>query len=131
MNIRKITSLTALATFLLVLLTSMILYIVPAGRVAYWSDWTLLGLSKAQWEDLHLNLGIAFLLACFLHLYYNWRRLTAYLQNRLGELRIITREGTVAILITLLFSLGTLLALPPFSTVVDLNDRIKDRAAQR
>ena len=131
MSIRKVTSLTALTTFILLLLTSVVLYIVPAGRVAYWSDWTLLGLSKGQWEDLHLNLGIAFLLACVLHLYYNWRPLISYLKNRIGKLRFFTGESVLALLITLIFALGTLLAVPPFSTIVDFSDRIKDQAAQR
>jgi hypothetical protein len=39
MKLRKITSLTALLSFVLMLVTSIILYIVPQGRVAYWADW--------------------------------------------------------------------------------------------
>lgn len=46
---RKITSLTGLLSFLITLLTSVILYVVPEGRVAYWADWHLLGLTKTQW----------------------------------------------------------------------------------
>jgi len=68
MNMRKITSLTMLISFVLLVLTSVILYIVPQGRVAYWADWHLLGLSKSQWGNLHINLGFLFLLAGFLHL---------------------------------------------------------------
>ena len=46
MNIRRITSLTALLTFILLILTAVILYIVPQGRIAYWANWQLWGLSK-------------------------------------------------------------------------------------
>lgn len=35
MSLRKITSLTAMLAFVVMLLTSIILYIVPQGRVAY------------------------------------------------------------------------------------------------
>jgi ABC-type antimicrobial peptide transport system permease subunit len=46
MKIRKITSLTAGLAFLVMLLTSVILYIVPAGRIAYWADWHFVGSYK-------------------------------------------------------------------------------------
>ena len=46
MRIRKITSLTAGLAFIVMLVTSIILYIVPQGRVAYWADWKLWGLTQ-------------------------------------------------------------------------------------
>jgi len=45
--------------------TSLILFIVPQGRVAYWADWRLLGLSKTDWGNIHINLGLLFLRFCF------------------------------------------------------------------
>lgn len=42
MNMRKTTSLTMLLSFILLLVTPIILYIIPHGRVAYWSDWHML-----------------------------------------------------------------------------------------
>jgi hypothetical protein len=72
MKIRKITSLTASVSFLLLILNSVVLYIVPQGRVAYWSDWRLWGLTKTEWGNQHIIIGILFLLALFLHIYYNW-----------------------------------------------------------
>mgnify|MGYP000181594178 CR=1 FL=1 len=39
MKIRKIASLTALLSFVVVIVTSIVLYIVPQGRIAYWADW--------------------------------------------------------------------------------------------
>ena len=90
MNLRKISSLTALFSFILELLTSIILYIVPQGRVAYWSDWHLWGLSKNQWSDLHVNLGVLFLIAVVLHSWYNWSFITAYLKNRHRRVNFLT-----------------------------------------
>ena len=66
MKLRKITSLTSLLTFILIVLTSVILYIVPQGRVAYWADWRLWGLTKVQWGNIHIINGLLFLLAMFL-----------------------------------------------------------------
>ena len=79
--LRKIVSLTALTSFLLTIVTSVVLYIAPQGRIAYWSDWHLLGLTKTQWGNLHINLGTLFLIALCVHIYYNWKPITAYLSK--------------------------------------------------
>jgi len=131
MNMRKITSLTALISFVLEILTSVILYIVPQGRVAYWSDWRLWGLSKTQWGSLHVNLGLLFLIAICLHTYYNWSPIVAYLKNRATQLRIFTTDFTVALILCLVFSLGTYWELPPFSTIIAIGDQIKEAAAKK
>lgn len=130
MNIRKITSLTALISFILILLTSIILYIVPQGRIAYWSDWHLWGLSKTQWGNLHINLGVLFLLAMFLHIYYNWNPLMAYMKNKAKELTILTPNFNAALVITLTVGVGTYFMVPPFSSFLILSENIKERGAR-
>ena len=57
MKIRKITSLTALISFIFLVLTSVVLYIVPQGRVAYWSDWHLWGLTKTEKDSAAKKYG--------------------------------------------------------------------------
>ncbi len=131
MNIRKITSLTMLLSFVLLLLTSIILYIVPHGRVAYWADWHLWGLSKSQWGDLHINLGFLFLLAGLLHIFYNWKPIIAYMKNRAKELKIFTPAFTISLILTLIVGVGTLLNIPPMSTVITFGESIKDAAAKK
>lgn len=128
MNIRKVTSLTAALSFLIMLLTSIILYIVPQGRIAYWADWRLWGLNKTQWGDIHINTGILFLIALGLHLYYNWTPIINYLKNRSKALVIFTREFNLSIIIILACVVGTYAGIPPFSTILDINARIKDAA---
>ena len=127
---RKITSLTALLSFLLLLLTSVILYIVPPGRVAYWAEWRLWGMSKTEWTNWHLNLGVLFLLAILLHTYYNWSTVMAYLKNKARQFRLFTREFNVALLLVLLCTLGTFYAVPPFSSIVALGEKFSDDAAK-
>lgn len=128
MNIRKITSLTMLIAFALCILTSVILYIIPHGRVAYWSNWQLWGLSKTQWSELHLNLGILFLLAGFLHVYYNWKPITAYLKNKSKQMKVFTVNFNIALVFTLIAGLGTYFQIPPMSTIINISESIKDLA---
>lgn len=131
MNMRKITSLTMLISFVLLVLTSVLLYIVPQGRVAYWADWHFWGMSKTQWGNLHINLGFLFLLAGLLHIYYNWKPMVAYMKNRAKELKIFTPSFTVSLVLTLVVGVGTLLNIPPMSTVINFGNSIKDAAAEK
>lgn len=78
---RRIVSLTSLTSFFFLGLTGIMLYIVPQGRVAYWADWRLLGLSKTDWTNIHINISLLFLIASGFHLYYNWNTLLAYLKT--------------------------------------------------
>ncbi|MBN2377148.1 MAG: DUF1080 domain-containing protein [Sedimentisphaerales bacterium] len=131
MNFRKITSLTAFLSFIILLITSIVLYIVPHGRVAYWSDWHLWGLSKTEWGNLHINIGVLFLLAIFLHMYYNWKPIANYLKNKSKRLVIFTREFNVALILLLVFSLGTYFEIPPLSWVLDAGESIKEAGIER
>lgn len=129
MKIRKITSLVAALAFVVMVLTSFVLYIVPQGRIAYWTGWKLLGLSKTQWGDIHINTGILFLLALVLHTYYNWRSIVHYLSSASKQLTVFTREFNAALLLVGVCVAGTLMGIQPFSGILDINAGIKDRAA--
>ncbi len=131
MSVRRITSLTVLISFVLSILTSAILYITPHGRVAYWADWRLWGLSKTQWTDLHLNLGILLVLAGVLHTIYNWGPITMYLKNRARRLKVFTTDFNVALLIAVFVAAGTYFRIPPMSTVIDASESVKDAAGVR
>lgn len=117
--------------FLLILLTSVILYIVPAGRIAYWSDWHLWGLSKTEWGNLHINLGILFLLSIFLHIYFNWKPIVTYLKNKSRKVTVFTPNFNAALSVTAVFIAGTYFMVPPFSTILNISGDIKDAGAVR
>lgn len=129
MHIRKITSLTALLSFLFMLSTSIILFVAPQGRVAYWSDWHFWGVTKTQWGNIHINLGILFILSILLHIYYNWNAIIHYLKNRQKSFKIFTLDFNISLAITVVFALGTYLVIPPFSNMLNLGEKIKNHAA--
>ncbi|MGD8328436.1 MAG: DUF4405 domain-containing protein [Acidobacteriota bacterium] len=131
MSFRRIVSLVLFIMIFLMLVTSAILYISPQGRVAYWSGWTLAGLSRDQWINLHVNLGILFLLGGAVHLWYNWRAVVLYLKNRSRRLVVLTGEFSVALVGTIVLLVGTQLALAPFDWVPAGSEVFKDAAAER
>lgn len=128
MNMRKVTSLTALISFVLLLVTSAVLYIVPSGRVAYWAGYRLWGLSKEDWGAVHINLGVLLLAAMVLHVYYNWSALTGYMKNRAKQMRIFTVDFNISLAVTLVVFIGTLAGLPPMSSIIDFGEAVTDRA---
>lgn len=128
MTLRKITSLNMVFSFILLVLTSVVLYVVPEGRIAYWSDWDWLGLSKSQWGDLHIVFGTLFLIAGLIHLYLNWKPIVNYMRNRAREFRMFTPDFNVALVITVVVGLGTYFAVLPFQWLLDPNDSIIDAA---
>jgi hypothetical protein len=130
-RLRKIASLTALLSFLLLAVTGVVLFIMPQGRVAYWAGWRLWGLDKSQWGDLHNNLAVLALVSIGLHIYFNWGRLISYLRDRLRRIRIFTPSFSIAALVTALFVAGTLRSWPPFNLLADLNRHFKQSAAAK
>jgi hypothetical protein len=124
--VRKTISLIALFSFVLLLVTSVVLYIMPHGRVAYWANWKLLGLPKTTWDELHLTLGVLFAIASLWHTVLNWSAIVSYLKRSREGAR--SAAGGIAAVITLVVVAGTFLHWPPMSWVLDLNTLVKDKA---
>lgn len=130
MSLKKIASLTSLLCFLIVLMTSVILYIMPQGRIAYWANWHLMGLSKDQWQTIHINIGLLMILSLTIHIYYNWRLIVSYLKKQ-RQLKIVTPEFNLALVLTLIWGVGSYAQIPPFSYIQTFNKSIKAAAAQK
>jgi hypothetical protein len=128
--VRKIVSLTSFLSLAVTLVTSVVLYVVPHGRVAYWADWTLLGLSKDQWGAIHITVGTLFVVALLLHLWLNWKSLTAYMRDARRRMVVMTLPMMVSVLITLFVAAGTLYDVPPMRQLLALSASIKDAATE-
>jgi len=127
--LRKITSLTALWSFIVTLITSVVLYVVPQGRVAYWADWHFLWLSKDDWSNILITVGTLFLIALLLHIWLNWKPIMAYMKNKAHEMTM-TPSMAISLVLTLFVTVGTLFGLPPMKQLLDLSASIKDGAIE-
>jgi hypothetical protein len=120
------TSLLLTLSFVALSLSGVILYVTPRGRVANWSGWTLLGLEKDEWQSVHTNIAILFLLAAVLHLVLNWPMLWGYIKKRGAFALNLKLEMLVAALVAGVVLAGSSLGWPPFRSVMTLNYQIKD-----
>ena len=129
MQIRRVVSLSLGFCLVAQLVTSIVLYILPQGRVAYWANWHLWGLTKDQWGNLHVNLGFLMVVAGLLHVWYNWRSIMVYLKNKARQLKVATPEFNVALALVVVVAVGTWAEAPPLVWIQHLSDRIKADAA--
>ncbi len=122
---KRLSSLIAFSSFLVMTVTGLILYFVPEGRVAYWVDWKFLGLTKKGWGDLHIISSLVFAAAAAFHLYFNWKPLVNYLSGKLSGGLKLNRELAVTAAVTLIMVTGSILLYPPFNYVIDLSGYLK------
>jgi len=131
MNMRKITSMTMIWSLIVLTFNSIVLYVVPEGRIANWADWRFWGLDKHDWSAQHTTVGFLFIFAGLLHIYYNWKPLVSYMKNKAKSFSLFTTASNIGLGLTLIFVIGTYLNVPPMSTIVDFSTQIKDGAATK
>lgn len=125
LRFRGLVSLLLLAAFLVLSCSGAVLYITPQGRVANWTGWTLLGLTKQTWQAVHISVASLFLLGAVFHLWLNWNILWGYIKARTRLAINCKWELLAAMVITAATVLAAVYNVPPVSTLMDWNSRIK------
>ena len=125
MSLKKITSLSMLLSMLAMTYTGIILFLSPHGRIANWANWELLGLSKDQYAQLHSTFMVIFIIGGILHVYYNFKPMISYLKNKSKEFVFFTKDMLVASILFILFIVGTLFEITPFSNFLNFGDDFK------
>jgi len=126
LSLRRFTSLSITFSFFVMTYTGIMLFIVPQGKIAYWTNWELFGLSKTQYGNLHVTFMVLFLIGIILHIYLNWNPIMVYLKNKNREFSLLTKEFILAFSFTLIFILGTLYEVAPFKTFLDFESSVKE-----
>ena len=89
----------------------------------------MLGLSKTGWTNLHVNLGILFIILAIIHTVLNWQHIVCYIKNRKTSSEGRNLNVLMALLITVFFTIGSLYNVPPMSWFINISESIKDRSA--
>lgn len=122
---KPFTSFFMFLSFVVLLLSGVVLYVAPPGRIANWTRWQL-WLGKEQWQALHTVFATLFIAAAVLHLVFNWKVLLAYLKTRVHTGTSNRRELAVAVVTSLAVFALTLGDVPPFSTVMAIGEQAKN-----
>lgn len=110
---------------------SIVLYVVPEGRIANWAVWEFWGLTKHDWSAQHTTVGFLFLFAGCLHIYLNWKPIMNYMKNKARQFRLFSAASTVGFVLTAVFVVATYYHVPPIITIVDFSEQIKEGAASK
>ena len=124
-NWRAFASLLSGLSFMGMVFTGVILFVVPPGRIANWTGWTIIHLTKPQWIALHDWFSLIFIIATAFHLYFNWNCLVSYFKSRLSKSFSFRSEWILALVVCLTIFLGTLKNIAPFSSLMSWNESIK------
>jgi hypothetical protein len=122
---RAMTSVFIAASFLLLLVSGSVLFISPPGRVANWSDWRMIGLTKHEWSGVHTWFAAVFVFMVVFHLVFNFRPLVNYFRDRLTRRLGWRWEWVVALALCGGVFAGAQSRVPPFSTLLDFGERVK------
>lgn len=122
---RALISVLVALCFLMLAVTGIVLFVSPPGRVANWTDWSILGLRKSEWGGIHIWFGLLFLVVSVWHLALNWRPMLNYFKNRRRRAFGLRKEWLAACGIVAGISIGTKAGLTPFSSLLAWNESIK------
>ncbi|MHC4519889.1 MAG: DUF4405 domain-containing protein [Planctomycetota bacterium] len=124
---RAFISTTVGLSFVGMCVTGIVLFVVPPGRIANWTGWTIFGLTKRQWQGLHIWFSLVFMVAACVHLYYNWRPLLSYFKSKVRKTPALRWEWILSLIVCIVISVGTLAEVKPFSSMLAWNEAIKHR----
>ena len=124
-KMRGFTTFVVTISFLLMLFSGLILYLSPAGSIARWTAWTIWSLDKWQWEAVHTNTSILFLLVTVCHLFFNWKIFINYFKTKIEEGFQLKRELILALVVGGVFVAGTIWNIQPFKKVTEVREDLK------
>ena len=125
LGLRSFVSVLLTFSFAVLVFTGIILFITPPGRIAHWTGWKILGLGKEQWGAVHICFSICVIIASILHIYLNFRPLLSYFKDRLTKKFAFRLDWFAALILCIAVFAGAVAAIPPFSSIMNINDRIK------
>lgn len=126
-NLRSFTSFSLVLSTIIMSWSGFILYVAPPGRIANWGDWKLMLFTKAEWQALHTIFSYMFFILVVIHLFFvNWKTFLTYLRSRLKAGLNKKWELSAALIVTLIFFIGTLMSWTPFGPVMTFGEEMKE-----
>jgi len=126
-NYRGFTSFLLVFIFCVLIVSGIILYIGPHGRIAYWINWKFLGMTKPGWETVHTVFACLFIITGLFHLLsFNWKVFKNYLVSRSKKGINLKIEFLLAVIFILMVLIGSVVNIPPMKTIMVAGEKIKN-----
>jgi len=115
----------AAAAFLALFVSGAILFVAPSGRVARELDWTLLGISRGGWEEIHVAFTVVFVVVMALHLAINWLGFRTDMLGRSKRNPALRPEFLIAVLLAVLLGAAAAMDLPPARQLMQAHEYLR------
>ena len=125
-NSRSFFSFLLALSFVVIMVSGIVLYIAPHGRVAYWVNWRLFGLTKDGWAAIHTIIGYLFMIVAVAHFVLNFRVFAGYLKKTVQAGQKHLWELVASVVLFLLIFGATISNVPPFSTTMEIGEYFKE-----
>ncbi len=113
-----------LSSGLIIATSGIILYIAPPGGEIFGKIWHLFGLNLRNWQTIHTNFTVLFIIFAGLHLYLNWRIFLSYLKDKIKKTFKIRLELAFSFLLSAGIFTCIILELPPFENIMNLGQEL-------
>jgi hypothetical protein len=121
---RVFTSFGLFLSFLMLLVSGVILYIFPGSRGPGFF-WEMGGLTKPAWQNQHIIFGFVFSLLSLGHLFFiNWKAFISYLKTKTSQGMKRPAELVTIIVLSSFVGIGTYAGMQPFSGILELGKGI-------
>jgi len=121
---RRFISSTVFLSFLILFLTSFVLYVIP-GSQAGAAGWSFMGLERIAWVDLHITSGLLFLAFGLWHTVFNWKSLVSIFRKAASFNLRSAWPFLGALVLNAFIVAGTLGHLQPVETVISFYKQTK------
>jgi len=109
--------------FIALLVSGVVLFIAPPGRIAHWTDWAILSLTKEQWQAVHTLASLVFIVGGLFHaIDLNRRAIWNYLKRSRKPDSPFRMSLLVSVVLSVAVLFGTVAGIPPFSFVTGLGE---------
>lgn len=105
----------------ILLISGIVLFIAPSGRIANTTQWALLWLDKDGWVNLHNIFAMLFVAGLIWHLVFNWKPLSNYVVSRSTHHLNLKREMLAAGAVLLVLVVLVAQNLPPVDALTELS----------
>jgi hypothetical protein len=125
-NFRSFTSFMLTWAFLALVVSGAVLYVAPPGRIANWTRWQLIILTKEQWQAVHTLTALAFLVGGAFHLLkFNWKSFVTYLRKKTENRPSFRIELISSLALSVLILAGTIAHQVPFRTIMTAGESVR------
>lgn len=126
-NWKSFVSFALFWTFLIIVLSGIVLFVAPPGRISNWTNWTLLGFTKSQWQSVHTIITFSFAILSIFHLFFlNWNVFWSYIRKKSTAGFARYREFLISTLLVILFFAGAWFKFQPFGAVMEYGESLKN-----